>query len=260
MMDSCLYRGGVYHRRISPRKHVLKYRVFSLFLRLDQIESLCNRYRYFSRNRWNLFSFYDRDFGDGSDLGLTAQVETRLAKAGMPTPPTTVCMLCYPRILGYVFNPLTVYYCYNSDDRIFAIIHEVHNTFGERHSYVLPVSELASGNSATTWLNQRCNKELYVSPFNSMEMNYEFHLNEPGEQLGVTIKVFENRAPVMLASFTGKRHRLSDRTLLLLFFNYPLMTLKVTAGIHWEAARLWLKRVPWYSFTARKNADQNSGG
>ena len=166
---SALYRGEVYHRRRRPREHVLRYRVFSLLLDLAQIDALAQRLRGFSRNRFDLVAFHDRDFGDPEHPHetLVEGVSRRLAHAGLDAAPARVLLSCYPRVLGYAFNPLSLYYCQDRAGRTYAVVHEVHNTFGERHAYVLPVEASGDGGG---WIEQAADKALFVSPFAPMDL------------------------------------------------------------------------------------------
>ena len=247
---SCLYVGQVFHRRLRPRLHTLRYRVFSMLLDLDEIDALSAALPLFSRNRFNLFSFHDRDFGERSGESLVDYVARRLLLAGIPGSPARILLSCYPRVLGYAFNPLAVFYCLDASGRVFAVLHEVHNTFGERHAYALAVETEATTEAthgrAERWIRQGADKAFFVSPFNHMDMRYEFRLNEPGERQVIVIHVFDADGHLLTASYAARRRAFRSRALLRLFVTLPLMTLKVFAGIHLEATRLWLKRVPWF--------------
>lgn len=138
---SALYEGVVTHHRLRPKKHKLRYRVFSFLLDLDEIDDLASRLRLFSRNRFNLFSFHDRDHADGGTKNLRTRLETILADHGLRNCAHKIQLLCYPRLLGFVFNPLSVYFCHRADGSVGAVLYEVSNTFGDRHSYLIPVGE-----------------------------------------------------------------------------------------------------------------------
>ena len=248
--SSCIYVGHVMHHRIRPRIHRLRYRVFWLLLDLDDIDSLSERLRFFSRNWFNLFGFFDRDHGDGSAVPLRAQAETVLRGAGcQPDQVAKIKLLCMPRILGYGFNPLSVYFCYRKDGALEAIIYEVHNTFGERHSYAIP------GCGATSKVEQHCNKEFYVSPFLGMDMSYTFDVSLPDAHVSIAIDGKERDERVIAASLSGARTELSDSALLKAFVRHPLLTLKVITAIHWHALLLLLKG---FRFHAHKSTDHFS--
>ncbi|MBE1206173.1 DUF1365 domain-containing protein [Aminobacter carboxidus] len=243
--QSALFLGEVMHMRVRPRRHRLHYRVFSLLLDFDELHATSVASRLFGYNRRAMLSFWDADHGDGSAGGLRIWIEARLREAGRLEEGMSIRVLCYPRILGYVFNPLTVYFCYASGGALRAILYEVCNTFGERHTYVIPVEDGTTGP-----VRQGCAKELYVSPFTPMSCFYRFHIEPPGNNVLVRIDESDAEGLLLVASFSGQREPLSDRALLRALFHYPLMTIKVTVGIHWEALRIWWKGIPVHSHRA----------
>lgn len=235
---SAFYAGKVMHQRLRPRRHRLGYRVFSLLLDLDELDGLATRLRLFSRNRFNLFSFYDRDHGDGGPDSLRAQIERALVAAGIAAEGGKIRLLTMPRVLGYVFNPLSVYFCYRRSGGLAAIVYEVSNTFGERHNYLIPVTDHDGGT-----IHQECAKRFFVSPFLDMEMRYTFRVDPPGPRIGIAITGRDDDGPVIVASLFAARAPLTDARLARAFVTYPLLTLKVIAGIHWEALWIWRKGI-----------------
>lgn len=232
------------HRRVRPRHHRFKYRVFAILIDLDELPTLSAWLRMFRWNKPGLFSFYDRDHGDGRPLNTW--LNGLLASAGIvANGPRRV--LCYPRILGYVFNPLSVWFCHDETDTLKAVIYEVHNTYEERHAYVFSAD-------GAPLVRHTCAKDFYVSPFLSGDCQYHFRISPPGEKVAVTIHEEEGGAPVLSASFSGQRRALTDRSLFAMLLAYPLMTVKVVAAIHYEAVRLMLKGVRRHQHVARTPA------
>jgi DUF1365 family protein len=235
-VENSIYFGSVIHSRLRPKKHRLRYRAFWLLVDIDTIDALAGRLRLLSRNRFNLFSIHDRDYGDEPGGSLREQVDSALAKAGREPCADRVLLLTMPRILGYVFNPLSVYFCYAADGRLKTMIYEVHNTFGGRHKYVLSVHE-----AAARTVQQTCDKTFHVSPFMAMDVSYAFEVSPPGERIVVAIQGRDKGGPIINTVLSGQRKHLSDASVLRAFLSIPLLTLKVTLAIHWEALRMWLK-------------------
>ncbi len=231
---ACLYFGEVMHARLIPFTHRLRYRVFSLLIDIDRAAEAAAVSRLFSYNRLGIYSFQDRDHGARDGSPLRPWVEARLREAGLAIPGGAIRLLCFPRLLGYVFNPLSIFYCHGTDDRLEAIIYEVGNTFGETHSYVIP----ASGGVVEY---QRADKMFHVSPFIGMDCTYWFALRAPDERLRVAIRQTTDDGTLLLATHVGTRRAFTGAALAEALVRYPLMTLKITAAIHWEAVKLVLK-------------------
>ncbi|MFW1677166.1 DUF1365 domain-containing protein [Pontibacter sp. JAM-7] len=238
-VSACLYRGHVMHQRHQPVKHRFVYRVFAACFELQTLNNTSEKLRCFSRNRFNLYALYDKDHGLGSN-NLLADITHLLHRCGYGEASHSVRLLCYPRILGYQFNPLSEYFCYDASGQLNVIIHEVHNTFGQRHLYLIPAH--ANGD---TWIQQTTEKQMYVSPFTPFESQYRFKIQPPLAGVRVHIRQVEREtgAPILDALFQGKSQALTDKNLLINFFRYPLMTLKIITAIHWEAFRLWRQKL-----------------
>ncbi len=234
---SAIYAGTVTHRRLRPKRHRMRYRVFSLLLDVDEIPALCGRLRLMSHRRFNLFSFDERDHADGTGTSLRDWAEHHLTRAGIDIDGGPIRLLAMPRVLGYGFNPISVWFCYHRSGRLAALMHEVHNTFGERHTYLIPVAP----DDEPENIRQTCAKFLHVSPFMGMDMRYDFRVYAPNDRLCLAIRGSDEQGPLIVAVLAAWRRELSDAALLRVFFWTPLLTLKVIVGIHWEAARLWIK-------------------
>ncbi|MBN9315103.1 MAG: DUF1365 domain-containing protein [Devosia sp.] len=250
-MRSAIYTGEVVHARMRPRSHRLHYRVFCLLLDLDELPRL--DLKLLGIERAGIFGFRARDHGD-RHMPLRQWAAQLVAEAGIDWDGTRIELLCYPRLFGFVFNPLSVYFCYGQAGEVQAILYEVHNTHGERHTYVMPARPDAGG-----VVRHEARKSFFVSPFMPMDCLYRFRILPPGDGVGVSILENDADGLLLTASFTGQRRELSDRNLLRLLLRYPLMTLKVVAGIHYEALKLLLKGVRFLDWhAARRRIDHSA--
>lgn len=238
-MNSAIYEGTVVHARLSPTTHRFTYRVYYMLFDLDELDDLDRRLRWFSHNRFNALSLHDTDHGADDGRSLKEWIATTLEESGFDFELGRVEMLAFPRILGYVFNPISVWYCRDTDGVVRAVLHEVRNTFGDKHCYLSAVD--------ATNPTQTFGKRLHVSPFMDMEKRYDFSLTMPESAVGIRIRESDAAGDEMFrAAFTGRRRELDDRSLLTMFVKYPLVTVKTIAAIHFEAIRLWVKRVPFF--------------
>jgi DUF1365 family protein len=234
MTASGLYRGVVAHARLRPREHRLRYRIFMTLFDLDELPRLDRRLRLFAHNRAGLLAFHDKDHLQGTG-DLAGEVRGLLDKAGLDAG-GAIRVLCMPRVLGFVFNPISVYFCHRANGGLEAMLYEVNNTFGQRHAYLIPVA--AHDGSV---IRQSCDKAFHVSPFMDMAMRYHFTVAEPGPGVLVGIDGHDAEGPMIVASFRGARVELTDAAILSAFLAHPLLSVAVLAGIHWEAVKLLFK-------------------
>ena len=233
-----LYFGDVMHARLKPIGHRFSYRVMSLLIDLDRLGEAGRQSPLFGVNRAALYSFHETDHGDRDGSSLRAYAQRCAAAHGIDLTGGRVQLLCYPRLLGYTFNPLSAYFCYSANGELALIIYEVRNTFGDIHAYVLPVQP---GEISQAGVRQQQDKLFYVSPFIEMPMRYHFRVSPPGERVKLRILETDSAGPLLSAAFSGRRRGLTTAALLRSLFALPLVTLKIVAAIHWEALRLWLK-------------------
>jgi DUF1365 family protein len=235
---AALYFGDVMHARLKPIGHRFSYRVMSLLIDLDRLADADRQSRLFGVNRAALYSFHEADHGNRDGSRLRAYAQCCAAAHGIDLTGGRVLLLCYPRLFGYTFNPLSAYFCYRADGELALVIYEVRNTFGDIHAYVLPVKR---GEISAAGVRQQQDKLFYVSPFIEMAMRYHFRVSPPGHTVKLRILETDREGPLLAATFHGRRHPLTTAALLRSFFSLPLVTLKIVAAIHWEALRLWLK-------------------
>ena len=253
MLQSAIYEGPVVHERVRPRRHRLRYSVFSLLLDLDELPELDRRFRLFGYNRWAPLSFRDRDHGPTTGEALRSWVEGHLSDAGIEPDGGAIRLLCYPRMFGYAFNPLSVYFCYRQDGSLKDILYEVRNTHNERHTYVIPVT-----GTERAVIRQTCAKAMYVSPFIAMDAQYHFRIVAPCDQVNIVIREEDADGLLLAASFQGRARPITERALARILVRFPLMTVKIVAGIHWEACRLLLKGLPMFRHEPAAGPNQST--
>ncbi len=255
------------HHRFSPRAHRFLYRIFMFAVDLDELEALHRRLRLFSLNRRNLYSFRERDFlptaeplhnpsqpagSAATSGGLKARVLAHLADRGIDLTGGRVLLVTLPRVLGYLFNPVSFYFCYDRHGAPVAALAEVTNTFKEMKPFVLGPDTRQDDAFVL-----RTPKYFYVSPFTDMDVAFDFTLRVPGDKLSVQIDDYDAGQRTLTSTLTGPRRPLTDRTLAWFTLKYPFITLKVITLIHWNALRLYLKKVPWFAKAARPDAQRD---
>ena len=237
MTNSCIYNGTVIHKRYKPKEHFFKYSVFSLLLDLSELEILSDKIRFFSINRFNLISFFEKDHGNRDDTSLVGWVKKNLEQNQIKTENIKIKLLCYPRIFGYVFNPLSIFFVYDQKETLVSILYEVKNTFGEQHTYVFKIE------NENNLVQNNCTKKFHVSPFIEMDCNYFLRILKPGDRLSVIIDQYDQVGKILYASQDGKKANLTGKELIKSYLKHPLMTFKIISAIHFEAFKLWIKGI-----------------
>ncbi len=237
MTNSCIYNGSVIHKRFKPKEHFFKYKVFSLLIDLSELNELNDKLKFFSINKFNLISFYEKDHGERDGSSLFSWVKFNLRNNNIITENIKIKLLCYPRILGYVFNPLSIFFIYDKNENLISILYEVKNTFGEQHTYVFKIER------ENKLIKNNCSKKFHVSPFIEMNCDYFFTISNPGENLSVKINQYDQEGKILFASQDGRRFDLTSKNLMNSYIKHPLMTFKIISAIHFEAFKLWIKGI-----------------
>jgi len=232
-MRSAIYEGTVTHIRWKPMQHRLQFRLFSLLVDLDELDQL-TRIPFFSYNRNNLVSFHDRDHGPRDGSNLRDWITTEMRHAGVEGSLGGIQILIIPRILGYQFNPLTVWFIDHEGGGLRWVLYEIHNTFGDAHSHLVEVGDDRVHDHGFA-------KEMHVSPFFSVEGDYRVRIGSPAERFTMAIEYRTEDSRAMTASLRGDRLPLTSRELIGAVTRYPVLTFRIMAAIHWEAAKLWVK-------------------
>tara|TARA_B100000965_G_scaffold332703_1_gene297332 strand:- start:222 stop:989 length:768 start_codon:yes stop_codon:yes gene_type:complete len=234
--NSLIYNGKVIHKRFKPKEHYFKYNVFSLLIDLDELNIIQNKIKIFSYNKFNIISFFDTDHGPRDGTSIRQWILKNLKDLGIHDNKIKIKLLCYPRIFGYVFNPLSVFFIYDKNSKLISIFYEVKNTFGEQHTYLFKASDDKT-------IKNNCSKKFHVSPFIEMECNYYFRVLKPSDKMSVIIDQSDNNGKLLYASQDGVAKELNQKNLIISYICHPLMTFKIIAAIHFEAFKLWLKGI-----------------
>ena len=234
--SSNIYIGKVVHKRFKPKEHFFKYNVFSLLIDLDELEIINNEIRIFSYNKFNLISFFDKDHGPRDGSPVKEWVLKNLETINIFNKNVKIKLLCFPRIFGYVFNPLSIFYIYDDELKLISILYEVKNTFGEQHAYVFKTTD-------EKVVQNNCKKKFHVSPFIEMDCEYFFKILKPDNKLSVVIDQYDKEGKIFFASQDGEAIEFNAKNLINSFFSHPLMSFKIILAIHFEAFRLWIKGV-----------------
>ena len=241
-LRSSIYECEIVHKRLHPKKNQFRYRLFFLDIELSELDQLRKRLWLFGHNRFNLYQFRDKDHLDLGQPTLRENLEVHLAEKGIDFPEDgRVRLVTLPRIAGYIFNPVCFYFFTDKDGRPLHAMVEVCNTFKELKTYLIeqPVEGKESFRLTTP-------KEFYVSPFSELDDEFDFRLKIPGENIAIHIDDIEDGRTVLVSWIRGKRRDLTNGRLAWFALKYPLLTLQVIAKIHWQAFKLWLRKLPFH--------------
>ena len=241
-MHSKIYVGQVKHKRYLPHEHGFNYRMFMMYLDLDELPNLFDRFLFWSARRFNL-AYFNRKHHLGDDKqSLKKSVYDLVYKKENIKLNGPVRLLTHLSYFGFGFNPASFYYCYDQNgETVQAIVVEVNNTpWGEQFCYVLPANKI----NATSKNTFELNKQFHVSPFNPMDQDYQWRLSDPSDHLSVYMKNSVDNKKVFDAVLTLRRIEINSLSLAKMLAGFPLMSLKVVGAIYFEAIRLWLKRTP----------------
>ena len=246
-MNSCLYKATIMHHRTKPKSHGFHYKVFMFYIDLDELTTLQNKFIFFSRNRFNFFSFRDNEHlqlpeeNPDKTKSTREHILTYLNQNGIAELPEKIMLLTNLNVLGYNFNPVSFYYCFNKNDTPICCIAEVSNTFREIKPFLLSHENF---DSVKFHLNTA--KLFYVSPFIDHDAHFDFNLAVPGEKLNIRIDDYKDGARFFISTLTGNKKQLTNSALIWYSLRFPLLPLWIMGQIHWQAFLLWLKKIHYH--------------
>lgn len=240
-MNSCLYDCTVMHHRLEPKQHRFVYRVFMFYLDLDELDMLTSKFRLLSRNRFNIFSFRDRDHLQLAGSSVKENILAYLSSKGVDGSEFRIGLLTNLATFGYVFNPVSFYFCFDRSNNPVCAVTEVGNTFGELKPYFFNDEQFENNT-----FSKKTTKYFYVSPFIDMDTEFDFQLAVPGSELNIKIDDFQHGRKFFISTLTGKRNAISDAALIRYFLRFPFITLQIITLIHWQALKLFLKKLNYH--------------
>ncbi|HLC83955.1 MAG TPA: DUF1365 domain-containing protein [Bacteroidia bacterium] len=257
-MNSCLYKANVMHHRLSPKKHRFNYNVFMFYIDLDEVEILSKKLWMFSINKFNFFSLRDNEHlqlpidNPDKSKSIKEQITRYLSKNGVTIGKGRIMLLTNLNILGYNFNPVSFYYCYDENNLPLCVVAEIGNTFGEMKPFLLDKENLSDNKY---YLNTT--KYFYVSPFIDHDTNFDFNLVIPDEKLNIRIDDYKNGERFFISTLTGTKKPITNSNLLWYSIRFPFLTLKIITLIHWNATKLWLKKIPYHKKSANQDLQKD---